>query len=229
MIAATQPHKQSAYSGWLPFVCILIAIGLVAGSAISWVLSPSWGKHNPIADARAVGTVPSIAPPSNAAHQAPLAYVMNAEGIEIPTLKVRAPILPISTQDGVLEPPVNPKETGWWNGGAKPGAARGTAVITGHINYGGVEGALARIGTLDPGDLVIIHGKHDGKKASMKFKITGVRTYHKTKLPYAEIFDQRVVGRLALITCGGPFDATTGNYLDNIVAYAIPVKPGSPS
>jgi hypothetical protein len=32
-----------------------------------------------------------------------------------------------------------------------------------------------------------------------------------------------VAGRLVLVTCGGPFDASTGNYLDNIVAFAVPV------
>jgi hypothetical protein len=41
-------------------------------------------------------------------------------------------------------------------------------------------------------------------------------------LPYKQIFDQSSVGRLAIVTCGGPFDASTGNYLDNIVAYAVP-------
>jgi hypothetical protein len=24
------------------------------------------------------------------------------------------------------------------------------------------------------------------------------------------------------VTCGGPFDASTGNYLDNIVVFAVP-------
>jgi hypothetical protein len=56
----------------------------------------------------------------------------------------------------------------------------------------------------------------------VKFAITGVRTYHKTALPYKEIFDQKSVGRLAIVTCGGPFDAQTGNYLENIVAFAVP-------
>jgi len=27
-----------------------------------------------------------------------------------------------------------------------------------------------------------------------------------------------------LITCGGPFDSATGNYLDNIVAFARPSR-----
>jgi hypothetical protein len=40
-------------------------------------------------------------------------------------------------------------------------------------------------------------------------------------LPYKKIFDQHAPGRLAIVTCGGPFDASTGNYEDNIVAFAV--------
>ncbi len=97
-----------------------------------------------------------------------------------------------------------------------------TAILDGHVNYKGVDGVLARIGSLDPGDTVYITGLHNGKKTRVKFTITGVRTYHKTALPYREIFDQTSVGRLAIVTCGGPFDAQTGNYLENIVAFAVP-------
>ena len=110
---------------------------------------------------------------------------------------------------------------GWWRYGAKPGAAKGTAILDGHINYAGVEGVLSRIGTLNPGDIVYIYGLDNGKQTVLTFKITGVRTYDKTALPYKEIFNQQSVGRLAIVTCGGPFDANTGNYLDNIVAFAV--------
>ena len=65
-----------------------------------------------------------------------------------------------------------------------------------------------------------LHGTASTPKLS--FKITGVRTYDKQRLPYQQIFDQKSVGRLAIVTCGGPFDASTGNYRDNIVAFAVP-------
>ena len=80
---------------------------------------------------------------------------------------------------------------------------------------------LARIGTLDVGDDIYVTGYRQGKLVTLTFKVAGVRTYRKTTLPFAQIFDQQVAGRLAVITCGGPFDAQTGNYLDNIVVYAI--------
>lgn len=220
--AAPEPApKASAYTGWLPFLCIVIAIVLVAGSAITWVISPNWGRHNPIADARDIGSVPAAATPAPVRRAAP-ALDLAPNRIVIKKLGTDAPIFPIDTEHGALEPPINPRQVGWWRGGAKPGAATGTAVITGHINYAGVEGVMARIGTLNPGDVVWVYGQRNGQQTRMKFAITGVRTYIKKTLPYAEIFNQQVAGRLALITCGGPFDSTTGNYLDNIVAYAVP-------
>jgi len=113
---------------------------------------------------------------------------------------------------------------GWWGGGAKPGARQGTAILAGHINYAGVTGELAKIGSLDPGDTVYVYGRRAGHEVRLKFLITGVRTYDKTALPYQEIFDQRSVGRLAIVTCGGAFNPITGNYLDNIVAFAVPAS-----
>ena len=83
---------------------------------------------------------------------------------------------------------------------------------------------MAHIGKLQPGDQVNVFGTHNADtKAEVRFRVTGVRTYHKTTLPYKQIFDQKSVGRIVIVTCGGPFDASTGNYLDNIVVYAVPI------
>lgn len=201
----------------VPFLFVLVAIGALAGAALTWVISPNWGggQHITTAKARNVGTVPTAA-------GAPAAFVA-PNMIEIPKLHAKAPVISVTTlPDGALDVPLDPRTVGWWNGGAKPGAAKGTAILDGHVNYKGVDGVLSRIGTLNPGDTVWIRGLHNGKKTRVKFVITGVRTYHKKALPYKEIFDQKSVGRLAIVTCGGPFDAQTGNYLDNIVAFAVP-------
>jgi hypothetical protein len=213
---SARPGTATQYAGWVPFLCVLAAILALAGSAITWVVSPNWGgQHATRADARNVGTVPT-------APGALVAFVSPYQ-IEIPKLAAAAPVVAVRTlAGGALDVPLNPKTVGWWNGGAKPGAKKGTAVLDGHINYQGVDGVLSRIGTLDPGDIVYIKGLHNGKKTRVRFSITGVRTYDKRALPYRQIFDQHSVGRLAIVTCGGPFDAQTGNYLDNIVAFAVP-------
>ena len=212
------PRIPARYAGWVPFACILAAIVLIAGAGITWVVSPNWGGRNQRSDgARNVGVVPTTAPAA-----APL-LALSPNRIEIPRLHAVAPIVKVSnTSDRLLEVPLDPKVVGWWQKGALPGAKTGTAILDGHINFAGVSGTLAKIGTLNPGDELLVYGVTAGKHRMLRFTVTGVRIYRKTALPYKEIFDQHSVGRLALVTCGGEFDAATGNYEENIVAFAVP-------
>jgi hypothetical protein len=207
-------------AGRITFACIIAAIVLAAAGAVTWVVSPNWGgNHDQSTSVRNVGEVPTTQPVPVLA-----AMIISPVRIEVPRLKAVAPIVSVSTlPNNELDVPLNPKVVGWWDGGAKPGAAKGTAILDGHINYAGVRGVLADIGTLNPGDTIYVYGLHDGKQTKVTFSITGVRTYNKQVLPYKEIFDQKSIGRLAIVTCGGPFDASTGNYRDNIVAFAVPV------
>lgn len=220
-------HNRSAplveRIGWLPFACLIGAVLLVSSSALVWNTSPYWGRNTHQATSTSVGNVPSVhtvaAPPGGQ---------LWPNRIQIPKLHATAPIEKVgTTADGELDIPLNPKVVGWWSPGARPGARKGTAVIAGHINYAGVTGTFSSIGTLRPGDRVMVYGHRHGRTRKLTFRVTGVRTYHKTNLPYRQIFDQDVTGRLALVTCGGPFDAATGNYLDNIVAYAVPAAAGA--
>ena len=144
------PAVVSAYSGWVPFLCVIAAIALLATSAITWVTAPNWGLHNVIAAPRDVGVTAPTSTPAGAKVQD---VSLSPFSIEIPAIKAEAPILDIGTSaDKELEPPQDPTKVGWWKYGAKPGAATGTAVITGHINYAGVAGALGEIGRLNPGE-----------------------------------------------------------------------------
>ena len=218
------------YTGWVPVACLIAAFITVGVAGITWVTFP---PDNPQAKARNVGTIPTSVPqrpssaaPPTAASASPVADVISPNRIEIPKLKATVPIVKVgTTADRELEVPLDPAKVGWWRYGAKPGADVGTAILAGHINYAGVKGAMADIGRLNPGDEVDVYGTQNADARHLvRFTVTGVRTYHKTRLPYAEIFDQKSVGRIVIVTCGGPFDASTGNYLDNIVVFAVP-KP----
>jgi hypothetical protein len=216
------------HTGWAPFACVLAALMTVALAGITWVTSPYWGKYNAQAPQVHKGVVPTHIVPSA------VADIISPNRIEIPKIHASAPIVPVgTTPDGELDVPLDPKVVGWWRYGAKPGATVGTAILAGHINYAGVTGAMAAIGELNPGDKVFVFGKQNAQKRhEVQFTVTGVRTYHKTRLPYKQIFDQKSAGRIAIVTCGGPFDASTGNYLDNIVVFAVPqiglTQPGIP-
>lgn len=209
------------HTGWVPFACAIAALMTIAVAGITWVTSPYWGNNNAQARARNVGVVPTTVAPGR---PSPVADIVSPNRIEIPKIKANAPIVPVgTTPDGELDVPLNPMTVGWWHYGAKPGAAVGTAILAGHINYAGVTGAMAAIGRLNPGDAVYVFGQQNADaRHEVKFRVTGVRTYHKTRLPYKSIFDQKSIGRIAIVTCGGPFDASTGNYLDNIVVFAVP-------
>jgi hypothetical protein len=57
----------------------------------------------------------------------------------------------------------------------------------------------------------------DGSVAS--FSIQRVAEYPKTAFPTNEVYGNTAGSTIRLVTCGGRFDASTGNYVDNIVAY----------
>jgi hypothetical protein len=132
-------------------------------------------------------------------------------------LGVDARIVPVSAPHSVMQIPSDPRVVGWWRDGATPGAGRGHVVIVGHINFHGRAGALAELPDVRPGDPVVVADAN-----SVRYRVTAVRTYQKTSGIPAAAFSPDGPEELVLITCGGPFDARTGNYEDNIVAYAEP-------
>jgi hypothetical protein len=225
-VAATGRHGQQRaegrvlavleYTGWVPVACAIAAMMMIAFAGITWVTTPYWGNAD--AAPRNVGTIPTLSAPHA------VADVVSPNRIVIPKLKANAPIVKVgTTSDGELQVPLDPKKVGWWQYGAKPGATVGTAILAGHINYAGVTGSMASIGKLGPGDEVDVFGTQNADhQHEVRFTVTGVRTYHKTQLPYRQIFDQHSPGRIAIVTCGGPFNAATGNYGDNIVVFAVP-------
>jgi hypothetical protein len=129
-----------------------------------------------------------------------------------------APIERVRVVGHEMQIPLDPRRVGWWRSSAAPGSGRGSVVIVGHVNYAGVTGALAVLPRLRPGDPVTITAPH----RRFRYVVTGVRSYPKsTGLP-AQVFAGSGSPRLVLITCGGQFDSATGNYDDNVVAYAVP-------
>lgn len=132
----------------------------------------------------------------------------------VPMLGVDAPVVPISAPGGVLLPPSDPKMLGWWRDGAKPGAARGGALITGHtVSSGG--GAFDNLDTLRRGDEVRVRTAD----RVLRYEVTGVRIYRKARIARdaEQLFSQTVPGRLVLITCE---DWNGSFYESNAVIFA---------
>jgi LPXTG-site transpeptidase (sortase) family protein len=146
--------------------------------------------------------------------------VRQAEGVPerllVPRLGVDAPVVGIDAPGGVLLPPDDPQMLGWWRAGARPGAGRGSALITGHtVSSGG--GAFDDLETLVAGDRVRVRTA----AGVVDYEVTGVSIYRKATLARdaARVFSQSVPGRLVLITCE---DWNGSAYLSNAVVFAEP-------
>ena len=168
-----------------------------------------------------VGLVlPSSAQPSGtAAGYRAMAAPARPVRLIVPSLKIRAPILPIEVNDQrALDPPRNPRDVGWWQRSARPGAKQGQTVLTGHtVHTGG--GVMDDLGQLRRGRLVRVVTP----KGTMVYRTTKVVTWSKGELAQhaVDIFaQQRGDVRLVLITCSG----WTGSYYkDNVVVFARPL------
>ncbi len=137
--------------------------------------------------------------------------------VAIQRLGVSAPVVAIRAEQGSLTPPGNPRKVGWWSEGALPGAAQGSAVITGHTVHDG-GGAFDDLEQLRAGDVVVL----STSRGTVNYRVTGVTTYRKQAFARsaAAVFDQSGPGRLVLITCE---DWNGKVYLSNVVVVAQPM------
>jgi len=142
----------------------------------------------------------------------------NPVKVSVPSLGISARVLGIHARGGTLIPPSNPRLVGWWSDGAQPGAANGSAIITGHTVHDG-GGAFDDLDELTAGDAVTV----TTGRGTLNYVVSSVTTYRKKALANqaAQLFDQSVPGRLVLVTCED-WDGTA--YLSNAVVVAVPKK-----
>ncbi|QDH11320.1 class F sortase [Nocardioides dongxiaopingii] len=142
----------------------------------------------------------------------------------VPSLGIEASVVPVGlSADAVLDPPADATTVGWWDDSARPGAARGQVVITGHtVHTGG--GALDAVSTT-PG--------LRGRRIDVRTR-AGVQHYRVVRrevLSRDELAagaqglfgqDRRDDGgaRLVLVTCT---DWNGSSYDSNVVVVAEPV------
>ncbi|HEX4655973.1 MAG TPA: class F sortase [Streptosporangiaceae bacterium] len=139
--------------------------------------------------------------------------------VEIPVLGVKAPVMRLGrNSDGTVQvPPLgNHNLAGWYDGSVTPGAD-GSSVILGHVdNYTGPS-VFFSIKNLHAGDKVDVV-RANGSVAA--FAVDGVQKVAKAQFPTSDVYGNVGYPSLRLVTCGGPFDAGSGQYVDNIVVYA---------
>jgi len=137
----------------------------------------------------------------------------------VPEIALRAPIVPIEIRsDGVLDPPSDVHEVGWWKRSAKPGSPSGQTLVTGHtVHTGG--GVMNELGDLRPGALVQIKTP----LGTVDYETTKVFVYTRAEVAEhkQQLFSQkRSSNRLVLVTCTG---WTGHDYTSNIIVFAEPL------
>ena len=146
----------------------------------------------------------------------PLAVPTKPVRLIVPEIGLKAPIVPIEiAADGVLTPPSDVHEVGWWQRSAKPGATSGQTLVTGHtVHTGG--GVMNKLGDLRPGAIIRIQTP----RGTVDYSATKVFVYTRAQVARhaQELFGQdREHGRLVLVTCTG---WTGHDYTSNIIVFA---------
>ncbi|MFK0246816.1 class F sortase [Amycolatopsis azurea] len=197
----------------LPLVVGLL-IGVVLAAALTACAAPAPGEVASPA-APSPSTVSAAAPsPATISALAPA----KPARLEIPAIGVRTGgIVDLGLAgDGSLQVPHDAITTGWFTGGPAPGEI-GPAVLAGHVDYKKLPGVFVRLKELKAGDEAFVH-RVDGVTAV--FTVYAVERHPKTSFPTDKVYGDTTGSELRLITCGGDFDSSTGNYLDNVVAFA---------
>jgi Sortase domain len=140
--------------------------------------------------------------------------------VRLPSVGVNAQIQPvgIDVDRGVLGTPTDIRRAGWWKDGGIPGARSGAVLIAGHVDSAREgAGAFFSLRKARIGDEIHIQA---GGGRTFTYRVASVRSHRKDALPPG-IYSSKGAPRLVLVTCGGPYNHTTGHYRDNIVVTAV--------
>jgi hypothetical protein len=202
---------------WPAVAAVAAALGVVVAVALVLAFSPraprAADQGAPLPAAPVTSTPAATAPPARGGLPA-----AKPASLSIPAIDVRAGrIADLGlTPAGELEVPGDATTVGWFTGAPSPGEA-GPAVLAAHVDYKHVPGAFSRLKELRAGEQARV-GRADGRTAV--FTVYRVDRYAKAAFPTEAVYGDTAEPELRLITCGGAFDRSSGNYLDNVVAYA---------
>jgi sortase (surface protein transpeptidase) len=213
---ADRPRRRSRGPGRV--IAALGAALVVFGGGVIIRAVANGGKLYGAAEQIPANVGTAVPTPGSAPMATPLAFSRPVQ-IEIPKLDVDAPVmrLGLAANGSVAVPPLeNHNLAGWYDGSVTPGQ-KGTSVILGHVDsFTGIS-VFFYIKTLRPGNQIKVI-RANGSTAV--FTVDGVQKVVKSAFPTSDVYGQVKYPSLRLVTCGGPFDTATRQYLDNIVVYA---------
>jgi Sortase domain len=230
-----QPSDQAAVSanvdeGLVAEVAQLRAEAPVPAAKAQPAARPrSAANHEPPAQPARLQSAPDRVAPTGATAPGAVSKIQGAGAtLVIPALQVHAPVVATGAVDGSMSIPPDVHIVGWYDGSDATGGKTisaptpwpgqpGVSLLAGHINWVGQgPGALYYIGQLVVGDPVEVIGSN-GVATHWRVSQPPITT-PKADLP-ANLFVNTGPPKLALVTCGGPFDSATGHYLDNVIVW----------
>lgn len=140
----------------------------------------------------------------------------SADALIVPTIGLDAAMIDIALEPtGVLTPPADYSEVGYWDDSAAPGSRAGQTVITGHtVHTGG--GVMDRLGSVAQGDPLQV--RFDGDVTDYRVRKVVVLSKAEVAEKAQALFGQdRRSGRLVLVTCT---DWDGADYESNIIVFA---------
>ena len=155
-------------------------------------------------------------PPS----EAPIASIV------IPRFDIDASIIILGVDDdGVMETPDGPLNVAWYDFSARPGFGS-NAVFSGHVDYYNYGPAVFwRLKDLEQDDIIELR-LEDG--TVYQYQVFSRNQYKASEAPIQEIVGRTNAEVITLITCGGTFDPSIGQYDDRVVVRAQRVYDDSP-
>ena len=123
---------------------------------------------------------------------------------------------------GLLRVPDDIRAAGWWDGGARVGAAYGAMVVAGHVDSRSQGlGPFAELLGVRRGHRVDVRATEAAPVVHRRAGSTWCRRSPST--PAGGIFTGSGPLRLVLITCAGTYDPQRGGYQDLAVVTATPI------
>ncbi len=142
-------------------------------------------------------------------------------GLRIEAIDLDASIEQQQIENGVMLNPSGPFVVAWYKETGRLGEQHNNVVLAGHLDYWDVGPAVFYdIWKLESGNKIDVTGKN---ASTFVYKVEWVKEFMIADLDTATI--QEIIGptqneSLTLITCGGTFDYTTGEYESRIVVRA---------
>lgn len=128
--------------------------------------------------------------------------------IALPTLGVEAPVVKVGIDgESRMVVPSNARDVAWLDRGGIPGYTN-NVVLAGHISYSRVAGSFMRIGSLRPGDEVVLEMNGE----TLRYRVTWACLFNRNTDRASQIMGYTDVPSLTLISCGGGWDAAAGTH-----------------